>query len=134
MNRLITKTEFGEYEMNQPIERGNAVGTKEIYKKLYEYEQAELEGRLVMLPELKRDKILYWVWTDKIVRFKYKGVYVGSMTDAKFRVMCKMELLEDVTINKRLIQKGDKRYFYADELDAKGIYTTRKDAEMHRSI
>lgn len=91
---------------------------------------AKVREGYVALPTIKRGKTLYWVWADKIVRFMYKRIYVGSMIDGKFRIMCEMKLLEDVVINKHLICKGDKRYFYADDLDIRDIFTTREGAEQ----
>jgi hypothetical protein len=83
----------------------------------------------VILPTVKRGKTLYWIWCGKIVRFTYKGIYVGRVIDRRFRIMCEMSLLEDVVINNRSISKGDKRMFYADELDRKNIFTTLKAAK-----
>lgn len=48
--RLIWKDEFGDTHSTNKKINGKFVGDKDVRAKLYEYEQAESEGRLIRLP------------------------------------------------------------------------------------
>jgi hypothetical protein len=83
----------------------------------------------ISLPTIKSGKTLYWVWDGKIVRVRYGGIGWGCMVKGKFHIVCEKSLLYDVTLESGYtVPKGDKRYFYADELDKVGTFTTRKQA------
>jgi hypothetical protein len=91
---------------------------------------AKTDDRFVILPKIKKGKTLYWIWGNKIVRFKYVKINGGCVVDGKFHVTCQMRLVHDVVIGqkKHLIKKGDLRYFYADDLDKKDIFTSSEKA------
>jgi hypothetical protein len=87
----------------------------------------------VILPDIKKDKILYWVWSDEIMPVTYKGVSHGVVTDdGKFNVICEMRTRKRREFPGRrgpiVCEIGDKRVFYADDI-GKTVFFTRKEAD-----
>ncbi len=93
MQRLIVFNELmGEYQMNQSAELGKSIGTKEIFRKLYEYEEAGLEpedvavlarakaeGRLVVLP-CKVGDTIYEGYPEGIDQAVVDEILIGIWT------------------------------------------------------
>ena len=94
--------------------------------------KAEKEGRLVVLPEIKINKTLYWIWGNEIMPVLYKGIRGGCIgEDKKYHVSCNMITKKDRTFVHRgksfTYKAGDKRCFYSDDI-GKTVFLTREQA------
>lgn len=113
------------------------VTIKEIIDKLAEYESLEEQGRMLIVPQIPRNKTLYWIWGDEIMPIIYKRIR-GCMVDndGKPHIACEMVTKRDRTFveayRKKTVEhtfkKGEKRYFYADNI-GKTIFFTQKEAK-----
>lgn len=69
-----------------------------MYRKLAEYEDLEEKGRLLIVPKIKKNKTLYWVWGNEIMPALFKRI-TGCAVDDKGNpnIMCEMETKKDRT-------------------------------------
>ena len=81
--RLIWKDEFGDTHSVDEKINGKFVGDKDIRQKLYKYEQAESEGRLIHLPCKIGEKVFV---LDDMGNEEY---LVASCTISAIRYECK---------------------------------------------
>ena len=105
--------------------------------KLAEYEDLEEQGKLLIVPKIKKNKTLYWVWGNEIMPVLFKRI-TSCVVDDKGNphIMCEMETKKDrtfVSSYKRkpieyTLKAGDKRYFYSGDI-GKAVFLTREDAE-----
>ncbi len=108
-----------------------------MYRKLAEYEDLEEKGRLLIVPKIKKNKTLYWVWGNEIMPVLFKRI-TGCAVDDKGNphIMCEMETKKDRTFVSSYKRKpveyafkaGDKRYFYSEDI-GKTVFLTREEAE-----
>lgn len=104
--------------------------------KLAAYEDAEEQGRLVILPDIKRNRTLYWIWAGEIMPVTYRGISHGNVRDGKFYVYCNMKTKKPRTFRGKygkkivdtVIPSGNKRVFSHDDI-GKTIFLTREEAE-----
>lgn len=109
----------------------------EMCKKLAEYENLEKQGKILIVPQIPKNKTLYWMWGNEIMPVIYRGI-TGCVVDnnGKPHIVCEMVTTKDrifVETYRRkpvehIIKKGEKRYFYADDI-GKTIFFTRKEAK-----
>ena len=111
--------------------------TNENAKEYKEWKELEEQGRLLIVPEIPKNKTLYWIWSDEIMPVIFKRI-TSCVVDnnGKPHIMCEMVTKKD----RKFIQKyrrkpieytckaGDKRYFYSEEI-GKTIFFARKEAE-----
>ncbi len=105
--------------------------------RLKEYEYLEEQGRILIVPEIPKNKTLYWIWGDEIMPVTYKRITSCVVADdGKPHIMCEMATKKDRTFIQtyrrkpieHTFKKGDKRYFYADEI-GKTVFLTQAEAE-----
>ena len=108
-----------------------------MYRKLAEYEDLEEKGRLLIVPKIKKNKTLYWVWGNEIMPVLFKRITDWAVDDkGKPHIMCEMETKKDRTFVSSYKRKpveyafkaGDKRYFYSEDI-GKTVFLTREEAE-----
>ena len=85
------------------------------------------------LPCIVKNKTLYWIWADKIMPVRFKGINGGCIDkENKYQVTCKMSTKKDRTFKHRkrefTYSMGDIRYFYAGDI-GKTVFLTKSDAE-----
>lgn len=101
-------------------------------EEVQELAKAKEEGRLVVLPNIKLYKTLYWIWGDEIMPVKYKGVHHGCIDEGKYHVVCRMTTKKPRTFVHRKKEftypAGNERWFYADDI-GKTVFLTREEAE-----
>lgn len=113
------------------IQTGHAV------EKLAEYEDLEEQGMLLKVPQIKKNKTIYWIWEDEIMPVLFKRI-TSCVVDnnGNPHVMCEMITKKDRTFVhtyrrkpvKHTFKAGDKRYFYSEDL-GKTIFLTKEAAE-----
>lgn len=113
----------------------DSVFINEVLEENRKYHQAEAEGRLVVLPNIKKYKTLYWLWGDMIMPVRYWGIIGGTTRarDGKFHVTCEMRTKKSRDFHKErrethTVPAGKSRYFYADDI-GKTVFLTRNEAE-----
>ena len=128
------------------ILNSNGVITKdEMYKimrhlaeKLSEYEDLEEQGNLLIVPDIPRNKTLYWIWGNEIMPVTYKRIVRCKVCDdRKFHIVCEIITKKDRTFTytyrrkpvETTIPAGSSRYIYADEI-GKTVFLTRKEAKI----
>lgn len=122
-------------EINELQEKHEALldGANNAYGMYREYKDAEEQGLLIKLPEIKLYKTLYWIWGNEIMPVKYMGIHHGCVDEfKKYHVVCRMHTKKDRTFihgKKSFTYKtGDERYFYVDDI-GKTVFLTREEAE-----
>lgn len=106
-------------------------------EKLAEYEDLEERGQILIVPQIKKNKTLYWIWGDEIMPVLFKRItscVVDNMGNP--HVMCEMTTKKSRTFIQTYKRKpvehtfkaGDKRYFYSEDI-GKIIFFTREEAE-----
>ena len=103
-------------------------------KELLKYREAERDGRLHIIPNIPKNKTLYWIWGNEIMPVLYKGVRGGCIaSDKKYHVTHDMATKKDRTfIHKKksfTYKAGDKRMFYSDDI-GKTVFLTKEEAEQ----
>lgn len=131
---LSDEDEFGKW-----LERIKWTTRKcdELMSKLMHYENLEQQGRMLIVPEIPKNKTLYWIWGNEIMPVTYKRITSCTVADdGKPYIMCEMITKKDRTFIHRYrrksvedtIKAGEKRYFYADDI-GKTIFFTRSEAK-----
>ncbi len=110
---------------------GNAI------RKLAEYEDLEEQGRMLIVPEIPKNKTLYWIWENEIMPVTYKRITSCVVADdGRPHIMCEMVTKKDRTFSETrrrkqveyTFKKGEKRYFYADNI-GKTVFFTKAEAK-----
>lgn len=92
---------------------------------------------MLIVPEIPKNKTLYWIWGDEIMPVTYKRITSCVVAnDGKPHIKCEMVTKKDRTFIRTyrrkpieyVLKKGDKRYFYADDI-GKIIFLTQLEAE-----
>lgn len=115
--------------------RENKEFREEIFRlreELKGYRDAEKQGLLIRMPDIKLYKTLYWIWGNEVMPVKYMGIHHGCLDESKkYHVVCRMHTKKDRTFirGKKSItfKTGDERYFYADDI-GKTVFFTREAA------
>lgn len=113
------------------IHTGNAI------RKLAEYEDLEEQGMLLIVPKIKKNKTIYWIWGNEIMPVLFKRI-TSCVVDSNGNphIMCEMKIKKDrtftYTYNRKPIEftfkAGDKRYFYSEDI-GKSVFYTKEEAE-----
>ncbi len=110
---------------------------KSVLERLAYYEDLEEQGRMLIVPDIPKNKTLYWIWENEIIPVTYKRITSCVVADdGRPHIMCEMVTKKDrtyvQTYRRKLVEhtfkKGDKVYFYADNL-GKTVFLTRAEAE-----
>ncbi len=109
----------------------------DLRERLAEYEDLEEQGKLLIVPKIKKNKILYWIWADEIMPVLFRRI-VGCAVDSggNPHVMCEMELKKDRTFVHTYRRKpvehtfkaGEKRYFYSEDI-GQTVFLTKEAAK-----
>ncbi len=108
----------------------------DLRERLKEYEDLEEQGRMLIVPDIPKNKTLYWIWENEIIPVTYKRITSCVVADdGRPHIMCEMVTKKDrtyvQTYRRKLVEhtfkKGDKVYFYADNL-GKTVFLTRAEA------
>lgn len=106
-------------------------------EKLAEYEDLEEQGMLLRVPQIKKNKTLYWIWGEEIMPVLFRritgcGVDDSGKPHVAFEVETKKDRIFTHTYRRKPVEHtfkaGDKRYFYSEDL-GKTIFLTREEAE-----
>ena len=134
MERLTERTGEGQAIPRMDLKNN---GHQRCMERLAEYEDLDEKGRLLIVPKIKKNKTLYWVWGNEIMPVLFKRI-TSCVVDDKGNphIMCEMETKKDrtfVSSYKRkpieyTLKAGDKRYFYSGDI-GKTVFLTREDAE-----
>jgi len=98
---------------------------------------AEKDGRLVVMPAIKKNSTLYWVWADEVMPVICKGISHGNVgRDGKFCVYYNVITKKSRTFNQKYrgksdvvtVEAGSKRLFSQNDL-GKIIFHTRAEAK-----
>ena len=110
---------------------------QDVLKELAEYKDLDGQGRLLIVPKIKKNKTLYWIWGNEIMPVLFKRI-TGCAVDNKGNphILCEMEIKKDRTFVhtykrkpvKNTFKAGDKRYFYPEDI-GKSIFYTKEEAE-----
>ncbi len=113
-------------------------GHQRCMERLAEYEDLDEKGWLLIVPKIKKNKTLYWVWGNEIMPVLFKRI-TSCVVDDKGNphIMCEMETKKDrtfVSSYKRnpveyAFKAGDKRYFYSEDI-GKTVFLTGEEAEV----
>lgn len=114
---------------------------KGLLQKAYEvvkrYEEMEEQHQILIVPKIKKNKTLYWIWGNEIMPVLFKRITSCVVDDnGNPHVMCEMETKKDRTFVyayrrkpvENTFKAGDKRYFYSDDL-GKTIFSEKEAAE-----
>lgn len=134
MERLTERTGEGQAIPRMDLKNN---GHQRCMERLAEYEDLDEKGRLLIVPKIKKNKTLYWVWGNEIMPVLFKRI-TSCVVDDKGNphIMCEMETKKDRTFVSSYKRKpveysfkaGDKRYFYSEDI-GKTVFLTREDAE-----
>ncbi len=47
---------------------------KSVFERLAYYEDLEEQGRMLIVPDIPRNKTLYWIWENEIIPVTYKRI------------------------------------------------------------
>ena len=103
-------------------------------ERVTELAEAERDGRLIVLPQIKRNKTLYWIWGNEIMPVQYKGISNGHVNKKTkiLSVIGKMETKKPRTFihghRSATIPAGSERFFKTEDL-GETIFLTREEAE-----
>jgi len=102
-------------------------------EEVQELAKAKAEGRLMILPNIKLYKTLYWIWGDEIMPVKYMGIHHGTVDKAgKYHVVCRMLTKKDRTFHHRgkpfTYKAGNERWFYVDDI-GKTVFLSREEVD-----
>lgn len=107
------------------------------FEKLAEYEDLEEQGQILIVPKIKKNKTLYWIWENEIMPVLFKRITSCVVDDmGNPHIMCEMTTKKDRTFIQTYRKKpvehtfkvGDKRYFYSEDI-GKTVFLTREGAE-----
>lgn len=107
------------------------------YEVVKRYEKMEDNGQILMVPQIKKNKTLYWIWGDEIMPVLFKRITSCVVDDnGKPHVMCEMTTKKDrifvQTYRRKSVEHtfkaGDKRYFYSEDI-GKTVFIEKEDAE-----
>lgn len=112
--RLIYKDEFGNTHTTDERVNGKFVGDKAVREKLFEYEQAESEGKLIHLP--------CEIGATVYVKMQFGGYAEAKVRDYSYFISCGFCVV--VTS-----EKFDKQHIPFSEF-GKTIFLTSKEAEL----
>lgn len=110
---------------------------RHLAEKLKEYEDLDEQGRLLIVPKIKKNKTLYWVWGDEIMPVIFKRITSCVVDDSgNPHVMCEMITKKSRTFVHTYRRKsvehtfkaGDKRYFYSEDI-GKTVFLKKEAAE-----
>lgn len=106
-------------------------------RELKTYKDLEEQGQILIVPQIKKNKTLYWIWEEEIMPVLFKRI-TSCVVDnnGKPHVMCEMTTKRNRTIVytyrrkavEHTFRAGDKRYFYSEDI-GKTIFLTKKKAE-----
>lgn len=101
-------------------------------EQVQEFAKAKVEGRLVALPNIPKNKTLYWLWGSEIMPVRYRGINGGCVDKSgAYHVTCNMITKKPRTFKhgKRdfTYPAGDKRMFYMEHI-GKSVFFDRKAA------
>lgn len=94
--RLIYKDEFGNTHTTDERVNGKFVGDKAVREKLFEYEQAESEGKLIHLPCRVGDTV-YSIKNYHINECKVDWIRIDTRKSITIRLMTKDYIFYDVS-------------------------------------
>ena len=107
------------------------------YEAVKRHEEMEENGQILIVPQIKKNKTLYWIWGDEIMPVLFKRI-TSCVVDnnGNPHVMCEMMTKKDRTFVHTYKRKpieytfkaGDKRYFYSEDI-GKTIFMTKEAAE-----
>lgn len=107
------------------------------YEVVKRHEEMEENGQILIVPQIKKNKTLYWIWGDEIIPVLFKRI-TSCVVDnnGNPHVMCEMMTKKDRTFVHTYKRKpieytfkaGDKRYFYSEDI-GKTIFMTKEAAE-----
>lgn len=107
------------------------------YEVVKRYEEMEENGQILIVPQIKKNKTIYWIWGDEIMPVLFKRI-TSCVVDnnGNPHVMCEMITKKDRifvhTYRRKPVEytfkAGDKRYFYSDDI-GKTVFLTKEAAE-----
>lgn len=115
----------------------NLLAMADLRERLKYYEDLEEQGKLLIVPQIPKNKTLYWIWGEEIMPVTYKRITSCVVDDCgNPHIMCEMRTKKDRTfihtykrkITETAFKAGDKRYFYSEDI-GKTIFFTREKAE-----
>lgn len=123
-------------EKYDEVKSCNNCPIQQAIEKLAKYEELEDMGELLIVPQIPKNKTIYWIWGNEIMPAIYKRVTSCVVDDeGKPHIMCEMRTKKDRTFIHTYRRKpvettfkaGDKRFFYADDI-GKTIFMTKEEA------
>lgn len=123
-------------DLPEPVFKARLLTDSEV-DRWQEYKKLEEQGRLLIVPDIKKNKTLYWIWGNEIMPVLFKRITSCVVDDmGNPHVMCEMTTKKDRTFvhtcRRKYIENtfkaGDKRYFYSEDI-GKTIFFTREEAE-----
>lgn len=141
MERLTMTSDKGgvalTFDLDVTCNKSEMLKILKLAERLKHYEDLEEQGKVLIVPEIPKNKTLYWIWGDKIMPVTYKRITSCVVDDdGKPHIMCEMVTKKDRTFVEtyrrkpieHTFKKGDKRYFYADEI-GKTVFLKQDQAE-----
>ncbi len=119
------------------LNEDNCSCLQEVLEKLAEYEDLYEQGRLLIVPKIKRNKTLYWIWGNEIMPVLFKRITSCVVDgDGNPHVKCEVALKKDRTFVytyrrkpvEHIFKAGEKRYFYSEHI-GQTVFLTREKAK-----
>lgn len=128
----------GDCQYHKPETKLTCEGLlQKAYEVVKRYEEMEEQGRILIVPQIKKNKTLYWIWGNEIMPVLFKRI-TSCVVDGngKPHVMCEMGTKKDRTFVHTYRRKpvectvkaGDKRYFYSEDI-GKTVFLEKEAAE-----
>lgn len=133
---FIDREHKNGYAEREPCEM-DAHHARLAIEKLAEYEGLEERGQILIVPQIKKNKTLYWIWGDEIMPVLFKRITSCVVDDGgNLHVMCEMTTKKDRTFvhtyrrknTEHTFKAGDKRYFYSEDI-GRTVFFTREEAK-----
>lgn len=128
----------GDCQYHKPETKTTCQGLlQKAYEVVKRYEEMEENGQILIVPQIKKNKTIYWIWGDEIMPVLFKRI-ISCVVDnnGNPHVMCEMITKKDRTFVHTYRRKpveytfkaGDKRYFHSEDI-GKTVFLTKEAAE-----
>lgn len=91
--------------------------------------KAKADGRLLVIPEIKKGKTIYWIWGDVIMPCKFIRPFVfngGGKIETTLEVKTKKDWSGGTKLHPHIYKAGDTRYLKVSEI-GKTVFLNRED-------
>jgi hypothetical protein len=98
-------------------------------EQVLEIEKAKADGRLLVIPDIKKGKTIYWIWGSVVMPCKFIRPYAfngGGKVEIGLEVKTKKDWQGGTKRYPHIYKAGDRRYLPVSEI-GKTVFLNRED-------